>query len=128
MACVLPMCPISALAALPEDAAQASPSPVTQSHFVQAEGERAPGADLVAAIDQLLANVRETRYQHQSRIDPGNGIYELDCSEFVSLVLERVAPARGFCFLSRTIPKGSPVLMFRRTRCENRPYERVTWR
>ncbi|MBV9732464.1 MAG: hypothetical protein JO275_06765, partial [Verrucomicrobia bacterium] len=27
-----------------------------------------------------------------SKVNPSNGIYQLDCSEFVSLILERVAP------------------------------------
>jgi hypothetical protein len=54
--------------------------------------ELAQGTDLLAAVRQVLANVRETSYQHHSKVDPSNGIYQLDCSEFVSLLLQRVAP------------------------------------
>jgi hypothetical protein len=49
---------------------------------------------LVAAVREGLANVRETSYRHHAHIDPANGTYQLDCSEFVSVMLERVAPNR----------------------------------
>jgi hypothetical protein len=71
---------------------QGAPSPDFKSPAVRPEGQHATGTDLVVATRQVLANVRQTSYRHHSRVDPSNGIYQLDCSEFVSLMLERVAP------------------------------------
>jgi hypothetical protein len=71
---------------------QGTPPPEIKSRIGQPAGERATGADLLEAVRRLVANVRETSYRHQLRVDPSKGVYELDCSEFVSLIVERVAP------------------------------------
>jgi hypothetical protein len=78
----------------PADISQGTPPPELKSQIGRPASERATGADLVEAVRRVVANVRETSYRHQLRVDPANGIYELDCSEFVSLILERVAPKR----------------------------------
>lgn len=84
--------PIFGLAKTPAEINQGAPSPELKSLVVQPEGEHTTGKDLVVATRKVLANIRETSYRHHSRVDPSNGIYQLDCSEFVSLMLERVAP------------------------------------
>lgn len=83
---------IVGLAETPAEINQGIPSLDLKSQIAQSAGERTTGTDLVEAVRQVLANVRETSYQHHSKVDPSNGIYQLDCSEFVSLILERVAP------------------------------------
>ena len=40
----------------------------------------------------VLASVQQTNYQHNSQIDVDGGIYECDCSGFVSFLLLRAAP------------------------------------
>jgi hypothetical protein len=84
--------PTVGLAEPPGGISQGTPPPGLKSQIVRPVGEHATGTDLVESVRQLLANVRETSYRHQLQVDPAKGIYELDCSEFVSLILERVAP------------------------------------
>jgi hypothetical protein len=85
---------IVGLAKNPAEINQGTPSPELKSQIVQPAGEHTTGTDLVEAVRRVLANVRETSYRHRLQVDPSKGIYELDCSEFVSLILERVAPKR----------------------------------
>jgi len=40
----------------------------------------------------IVRTVKHTHYQHNPVIDPATGTYDLDCSEFVSYVLNAVAP------------------------------------
>jgi len=40
----------------------------------------------------ILASVKSTKYTHREDIDASEGRYNLDCSHFVGLVLERTAP------------------------------------
>lgn len=83
---------IVGVAETPAEISQGTPSAEFKSSTVQPDSEYTTGTDLVEAVRQALANVRETSYQHDSQVDASNGIYRLDCSEFVSLILERVAP------------------------------------
>jgi len=41
---------------------------------------------------RILGNMQQTRYQHNIYIDETAGTYFVDCSGFVSYILERVAP------------------------------------
>lgn len=50
--------------------------------------------DTVAAEgERIVDNVRYTDYRHHTEVDESTGTYIMDCSGFVSYVLERVAPA-----------------------------------
>jgi hypothetical protein len=89
----------------PAEISQGTPSPEFKSPTVQPDSEYTTGADLVEAVRQMVAGVRETSYQHHSQIDASNGIYRLDCSEFVSLILERIAPKH---YLELSIEPGRP--------------------
>jgi hypothetical protein len=71
---------------------QSAPSPEFKSLTAQRDREDITGADLFEAVRQLAANVRQTIYQHHPQVDASNGVYRLDCSEFVSLILARIAP------------------------------------
>jgi hypothetical protein len=44
-----------------------------------------------AAARRILANVRDTRYQHRTLIDEKRGIYKLDCSGLACAILRKVA-------------------------------------
>jgi hypothetical protein len=49
--------------------------------------------DKVAAeAERILHNARHTKYEHKAHIDEAAGIYDVDCSRFVSYVLQRVEP------------------------------------
>jgi hypothetical protein len=39
----------------------------------------------------ILANVKETHYTHTQFVDAGAGIYDVDCSGFVSWILQQIA-------------------------------------
>jgi len=42
--------------------------------------------------EQIVRTLRHTHYQHQQHIDVATGTYDVDCSGFVSFVLQQVAP------------------------------------
>jgi hypothetical protein len=65
----------------------------------------APGnARVVATLQGIRDTVRVTRYDHDTRIDPGAGRYEFDCSTMAAWVLGRAAPrARA------ALPAGRPL-------------------
>jgi hypothetical protein len=50
------------------------------------------GSQVVKEALRILENTQQTRYQHDIYIDEGTGIYDVDCSGFVSYILELVAP------------------------------------
>lgn len=53
------------------------------------------GSDSVAAeAERIVSNVRVTHYQHDEVVDESVGVYDLDCSEFVSDILQHAAPAQ----------------------------------
>jgi hypothetical protein len=41
--------------------------------------------------ERIIANARHTKYQHKAYIDEATGTYDVDCSDYVSYVLERMA-------------------------------------
>jgi hypothetical protein len=41
--------------------------------------------------ERIIENARHTKYQHKAYIDEATGTYDVDCSDYVSYVLERVA-------------------------------------
>lgn len=86
------MSPMVGVAETLAELSRGTPSPEFKAQIVQSAEEHTTGTDLLAAVREVLANVRETSYQHHSKVDPSHGIYQLDCSEFVSLILERFAP------------------------------------
>jgi hypothetical protein len=54
---------------------------------------RADGAPLANEAARVLAACRSTTYTYVPVVDPARGVYDLDCSAFVGLLLEIVAPA-----------------------------------
>lgn len=65
----------------------------------------APGNPrVVAALQEIRATLRSTRYDHSTRIDPRAGRYDFDCSTMAAFVLGRAAPrARA------ALPGGRPL-------------------
>jgi hypothetical protein len=45
-----------------------------------------------AEAERIVNNVKHTHYQYEMIVDASNGTYLMDCSEFVSYVLEQTAP------------------------------------
>jgi hypothetical protein len=58
--------------------------------------ERGPATEAAARVLDVLARVehgmRETKYEHATRIDERQGIYRWDCSSMAEWVLRRAAP------------------------------------
>jgi hypothetical protein len=52
---------------------------------------------VAAAAALIVQSTRHTHYQHDPVVDPETGTYKLDCSEFVSYVLQGAAPAHYAC-------------------------------
>ena len=50
------------------------------------------GPMLADKAADVLANVKETRYVHTQSVDAAAGIYDVDCSGFVSWILQQIAP------------------------------------
>jgi hypothetical protein len=44
--------------------------------------------------EKIIQNARHTKYQHNAYIDEATGTYDVDCSDYVSYVLERVSKRR----------------------------------
>jgi hypothetical protein len=61
-----------------------------------ADETTAPAQPLSPKIDaearRVLSQVKTTSYSHTTHIDESRGLYEVDCSGFVDLVLKAVAP------------------------------------
>jgi hypothetical protein len=57
----------------------------------QAEQLHGPEA-VVAALGEIERGLRSSRYSHTTRVDPGSGLYEFDCSGMAAWVLRRAAP------------------------------------
>jgi hypothetical protein len=57
-----------------------APAPASVSQRIDAEARR------------ILANVKTTDYAHKSNVDESQGLYELDCSGLVDLILKQVSP------------------------------------
>jgi hypothetical protein len=54
----------------------------------------AQSENLGDAAERLLSGVRETHYQHRTRVDKSRGAYDMDCSGFVDYLLEHFAQAQ----------------------------------
>jgi hypothetical protein len=50
------------------------------------------GPMLADKASDVLANVKETRYVHTQHVDAAIGVYDVDCSGFVSWILQQIAP------------------------------------
>jgi hypothetical protein len=50
------------------------------------------GENIADAAEQLIGEIRETHYQHQTNAIQSAGIYDMDCSGFVDFLLKRIAP------------------------------------
>ena len=53
---------------------------------------------VASEAERIFNNIHFTRYQHDEEVSEETGRYLMDCSEFISYVLGRVAPkhlARG---------------------------------
>jgi hypothetical protein len=50
------------------------------------------GENIAEAAENLIADIRETHYQHKTYVVPAEGVYDMDCSGFVDYLLKRVAP------------------------------------
>jgi hypothetical protein len=50
------------------------------------------GPMLADKAADILANLKETRYVHTLHVDADAGIYDVDCSGFVSWILQQIAP------------------------------------
>ena len=77
MAAILAVCAVSIGIA---SAADDSPTPQTLSQQIEAEARR------------VLSHVKTTTYAHKSHVDEEQGLYELDCSGLVDLILKKVSP------------------------------------
>jgi hypothetical protein len=53
---------------------------------------RQGGETLAGAAEDLLSKVKETHYRHETEVDTVSGVYNLDCSGFVDLLLKQFAP------------------------------------
>lgn len=72
--------------------------------MAHAQVARPGNARVVAALQQIRATMRTTRYDHRTRIEPRSGRYEFDCSTMAAWVLGRAAPrARA------ALPGGRPL-------------------
>jgi hypothetical protein len=56
------------------------------------EPELPLAARLAGQAELIVSQLRQTSYQYGGEIDPVNGYYDCDCSQFVNFVLSQVAP------------------------------------
>ena len=59
--------------------------------------------DMAAEVETVLASLKSTHYQHDSDIDASQGVYDTDCSGFVSFVLQ-TARSDAFSELQAATP------------------------
>jgi hypothetical protein len=55
-------------------------------------GDTKLGQNIADAAETLIGGIRETHYEHNTRVVQSDGIYDMDCSGFVDYLLKRVAP------------------------------------
>jgi hypothetical protein len=63
---------------------------------------------IAAQAEYIVNNHTETRYTHTENIVIAKGVYDCDCSEFVSFVLEQVAPD-NYASIAATAPAPRPL-------------------
>ena len=68
-----------------------------------AEGAAQERSRVMHEVEAIEASLRETRYQHATRVDVARGRYRFDCSGMVNWILRRSAP-RAFRALGRPRP------------------------
>src|ERR1700685_4311042 len=56
----------------------------------------------------IVNNFQETHYTHILHIEVDAGVYDCDCSEFVSFVLETVAPGH-YALIAATVAPSRPL-------------------
>src|SRR4051794_12748540 len=60
-----------------------------------ADAPRPPKTPAVRILDEaerIAARVKESTYSHTTHVDESVGVYDVDCSGLLDLILERVAP------------------------------------
>jgi len=70
-------------------------------------GKKAIHDTVAAESKRIVDNVRYTDYRHHTEVDEFTGTYIMDCSGFVSYVLERVAPAH-FAMIPKEVDQPRP--------------------
>jgi hypothetical protein len=65
-------------------------------------------AQVAAQAEFIVNNFQETHYTHNLHIDVDAGVYDCDCSEFVSFVLETVAP-QHYALIAATVAPSRPL-------------------
>jgi hypothetical protein len=63
---------------------------------------------VAAQAEFIVNNFQETHYTHTLHIDVDAGVYDCDCSEFVSFVLETVAPEH-YALIAATVAPSRPL-------------------
>jgi hypothetical protein len=64
----------------------------------------AAGARVVEIVDGIRTSLRESRYQHSTKVRADDGVYHWDCSGMTGWILRRAAPAAF-----RRLGRGRPV-------------------
>jgi hypothetical protein len=59
------------------------------SRFAAAE---TPEAKVLAEARRIVADAKESHYQHETHVDQAAGIYDVDCSGFLCVILKDVLP------------------------------------
>ncbi len=63
---------------------------------------------IATQAESIVNNHQETHYTHTVQIDLDSGVYDCDCSEFISFVLEAIAP-RHFAMIAATTAPSRPL-------------------
>ena len=56
-------------------------------------GDSPANKAVLAEADTILGQMQASRYSHKTEVDAGKGIFNVDCSGLVRLILKRAAPA-----------------------------------
>ncbi|HET9959905.1 MAG TPA: hypothetical protein VFQ61_35680, partial [Polyangiaceae bacterium] len=84
---------------------------VARANEQASRADRAPehrNDRVLEQLAQISRNLRESKYNHVTRVNEREGRYEFDCSGFVTWVLRRVAPGAYAAVMSRS-KTGRPV-------------------
>jgi hypothetical protein len=66
------------------------------------------GGQIASQAEFIVNNLTETHYTYEETINVNNGVYDCDCSEFVSLVLKEVVP-NHYAQFAATTPHPRPL-------------------
>src|SRR5262245_32230401 len=87
------------------DARAASPQP---TEAVSAATQQEPaGAALAELADTILRTAQESHYSHRAFVDASRGVYDVDCSSFVSYLLRQVTP-RAYALVPKQSGAANP--------------------